>query len=339
MASVCQVQFVVADSSSKAVVDVDEETTVASDVSGEAETLATNLSDDEFVLDVSRTRFATAPGGFVQMSPSASFLTWPATPDFTPSLGPAVEPMQLPALELASAEMPGDEEFGQLLEQAQWELCAAHLQQWQMWNMPSCWDATAWEETPGDTSQSLLMGLSAMWPNSGEEAEQSPEGLGKAWADILDEDIPDVAASGTAGQRTTVMLKNMPNNQSRRMLLELLDREGFAAQYDFVYLPMDFKTKACLGYAFVNFLHPSIAERCVGVFEGFSNWPIPSKKVGSVGWSGPHQGLVAHIERYRNSPVMHEDVQDSFKPILFKDGRRMAFPPPTKKLKAPRLRD
>lgn len=327
---------------------------MASDVSGEAETFATNLSDDEFVLEVSRTRFATAPGGFAQMSfmpvvtstcvtgsprtSCASFLTWPATPDFTPSLGPAVEPMQLPVLELANAEMPSDEEFGQLLEQAQWEFCAAHLQQWQMWNMPSCWDATAWEETPGDTSQSLLTGLSAMWQNS-EDEEQPQEGVGKAWADVLDEDIPHVSAACTAGQRTTVMLKNMPNNQSRRMLLELLDREGFAAQYDFVYLPMDFKTKACLGYAFVNFLQPSIAERCVGVFEGFSNWPIPSKKVGSVGWSGPHQGLVAHIERYRNSPVMHEDVQDSFKPILFKDGRRMAFPPPTKKLKAPRLRD
>jgi len=74
------------------------------------------------------------------------------------------------------------------------------------------------------------------------------------------------------------------------------------------------------------------------VFEGFTRWPIPSQKVGGVGWSGPHQGLASHVERYRNSPVMHEDVADSFKPVLLKDGKRIAFPPPTKRLKAPRLR-
>ena len=28
-------------------------------------------------------------------------------------------------------------------------------------------------------------------------------------------------------------------------------------------------------------------------------------KVCRVTWSGPHQGLAAHVERYRNSPVMH----------------------------------
>lgn len=181
---------------------------------------------------------------------------------------------------------------------------------------------------------------------------------GKAWADILEDDIEDgechrkhgitqkilPAAKEFAtdpvmpGQRTTVMLRNMPNNQTRKMLLELLDQEGFAAQYDFVYLPMDFKTKASLGYAFVNFRTEAIANRCLETFEGFSRWAIPSRKVCGVGWSGPHQGLTAHVDRYRNSPVMHQDVPDSFRPILLKDGKRIAFPPPTKKLKAPRLR-
>ena len=45
----------------------------------------------------------------------------------------------------------------------------------------------------------------------------------------------------------TVMLRNLPNNYSRAMLLELLDSEGFAGQYDFFYLPMDFKSRASLG--------------------------------------------------------------------------------------------
>lgn len=54
-------------------------------------------------------------------------------------------------------------------------------------------------------------------------------------------------------------------------------------------------------------------------------------------WGGPHQGLEAHVERYRNSPVMHEDVPDTFKPVLFANGVRISFPLPTRKLRAPRL--
>jgi len=142
----------------------------------------------------------------------------------------------------------------------------------------------------------------------------------------------------TSGVRTTVMLRNMPNNQSRKMLLQILDREGFAGQIDFLYLPMDFATRASLGYAFVNFTTPSAAAAFMRTFDGFAQWSIPSRKVCGVSWSGPHQGLEAHVERYRNSPVMHEDVPDTFKPVLFANGVRIAFPPPTRKLRAPRLR-
>jgi len=140
-------------------------------------------------------------------------------------------------------------------------------------------------------------------------------------------------------QRTTVMMRNMPNNQTRKMLLELLNREGYAKQADFLYLPMDFKTKASLGYGFVNFLTPDIALRFMSQFEGFNKWAIPSRKVCGVSWSDPHQGLEAHVERYRNSPVMHEDVPDSFRPVLLEDGVRVPFPLPTKRIRPPRLRD
>jgi hypothetical protein len=138
--------------------------------------------------------------------------------------------------------------------------------------------------------------------------------------------------------KTTVMLRNMPNNQTRKMLLELLDREGFQAEFDFVYLPMDFKTRASLGYAFVNFTSAETANRAFSTFDGFTRWPIPSRKVCGVGWSGPHQGFEAHVDRYRNSPVMHEEVPDTFKPIILSMGVRVPFPPPSKKLRAPRIR-
>jgi len=134
------------------------------------------------------------------------------------------------------------------------------------------------------------------------------------------------------------MLRNMPNNQTRKMLIDLLDRQGFAGQYDFLYLPMDFATRASMGYAFVNFVSPASASHFMSCFDGFSKWSIPSRKVCGVSWSGPHQGLEAHIERYRNSPVMHVEVPDNFKPILLHHGARINFPPPTRKLRAPRIR-
>jgi len=138
--------------------------------------------------------------------------------------------------------------------------------------------------------------------------------------------------------RTTVMLRNVPNNYTRDMLLAMLDGEGFSGCYDFVYLPTDFNSGACLGYAFINMVEPPFVARFWRAFDGYSKWILPSRKVCRVSWCGPHQGLEAHIARYRNSPVMHESVPDSYKPVIFSQGWRVAFPGPTKSPRAPRVR-
>jgi hypothetical protein len=138
--------------------------------------------------------------------------------------------------------------------------------------------------------------------------------------------------------RTTVMIRNMPNNYTRDMLLELVDSRGFAGSYDFAYLPIDFQSQAGLGYAFLNFVSVADALRCFTDFEGFSNWKVPSEKVCTVTWSSPTQGLEAHIDRYRNSPVMHHSLTEDWKPILLQQGRRVPFPPPTKAIKIPKVR-
>jgi hypothetical protein len=152
------------------------------------------------------------------------------------------------------------------------------------------------------------------------------------------EQDPSAPCSHPDCSPTTVMLRNLPNNYSRDMLLDLIDSEGFSQMYDFIYLPVDFKTRASLGYAFVNMANFEVANRFRLTFDGYSNWILPSRKVCGVSWSTPHQGLESHIERYRNSPVMHEGVPDMYKPVLFKDGIRVEFPPPTKKIRAPRIR-
>lgn len=55
--------------------------------------------------------------------------------------------------------------------------------------------------------------------------------------------------------RTTLMVKNIPNKYTQRNLLDLIDA-SFAGVYDFFYLPIDFKNKCNLGYAFINFREP-----------------------------------------------------------------------------------
>jgi len=147
---------------------------------------------------------------------------------------------------------------------------------------------------------------------------------------------PPWRRGGTDG-KTTVMLRNIPNNYSRDMVLELLDDHGFAGSYNFVYLPFDFNRDANLGYAFVNLETSDAVDALWKTFDGFSDWSLPTVKVCQVCWSGPHQGLQAHVERYRNSPVMHKQVPDQYKPVVFKHGVRKPFPRPTKKIRAPQM--
>jgi len=154
-----------------------------------------------------------------------------------------------------------------------------------------------------------------------------------SWAD--DNPLPSEQESI---ERTTVMFRNVPNDYCRDALMEMLDHEGFAGQYNFIYLPVDFRSKSGFGYAFINLVNGAIAEEFKHKFNGFSGWAVPSHKVAEVTWSHPSQGLEVHVERYRNSPVMHEAVPDAFKPAMFENGNRILFPPPTKAIRMPRIR-
>lgn len=134
---------------------------------------------------------------------------------------------------------------------------------------------------------------------------------------------------------TTRMLRNLPNDYTRQDLLDLLDSK--TVQYDFIYLPIDWGKRANLGYAFVNLTCPAEAEKIDTVLNGFAGWDVASEKVCEVVWGKPdQQSLRKNVERFRNSPVMHPDVPDDFKPMLFTLGRRSVFPAPTKRLRPPR---
>merc|ERR1711972_734318 len=130
------------------------------------------------------------------------------------------------------------------------------------------------------------------------------------------------------------MLRNLPAQLTRESLLEVLSFMGFGGRVDFVYVPIDFRTLMGEGFAFVNLLTTSDAKSLMQALKGFSSWPVPSCKVMSTSWS-KLQGFAGHVARYRNSPLMHASVPDTYRPAIYQEGVQMPFPPPTKKIKPP----
>jgi len=130
-------------------------------------------------------------------------------------------------------------------------------------------------------------------------------------------------ASKGAGVYSTICFRNLPNNYSADMVLDLLNSNGFTGHYDFVYVPHDFKRLPSLvniGYFFVNFTDQDSAVCAWNVFDGFTNWSVNSTKVLKATWANETQGLKACVARYRNSPVMHKTIPTECKPLIFEKG-------------------
>jgi RNA recognition motif-containing protein len=189
------------------------------------------------------------------------------------------------------------------------------------------------------------------------ESASSPRSRGSSkgqlWADITEDEATSISTSApidvrklppkesavgakslkSEDTRTTLMLRNVPNDYNRDMFLDMLDDECLAGEYDFVYFPMDFHTGSGLGYAFVNFTSHEEALRAWQLLDNFSDWQVPSTKTCEVRWSTPVQGYKANVQRYRNSPMMHHQVPDVYKPVVFSNGLRAEYPAPKKPIK------
>ncbi|CAK9079291.1 unnamed protein product [Durusdinium trenchii] len=136
--------------------------------------------------------------------------------------------------------------------------------------------------------------------------------------------------------RTTVMLKNLPECFTRARLLYLLCKEGFSGTFNFLYVPLCFREKNSLCYAFINFVEQKSLERFWQRFDGLRDWSVPCSNVGEVCLCERHQGLDSIIQYYRNNSVMHPSVPDECKPILLRGTQRIPFPSPVKKIKMPK---
>uniref|UniRef100_A0A803ND93 Mei2-like C-terminal RNA recognition motif domain-containing protein n=1 Tax=Chenopodium quinoa TaxID=63459 RepID=A0A803ND93_CHEQI len=113
--------------------------------------------------------------------------------------------------------------------------------------------------------------------------------------------------------RTTLMIKNIPNKYTSKMLLATID-EQHRGKYDFIYLPIDFKNKCNMGYAFINMIDPIQIVGFHQTFEGRKWEKFNSEKVASLAYARI-QGKGALIAHFQNSSLMNEDKR--CRPILF----------------------
>ena len=113
--------------------------------------------------------------------------------------------------------------------------------------------------------------------------------------------------------RTTVMIRNIPNKYTQRMLLAEVDCH-LKGRYDFFYLPIDFKNKCNVGYAFINVTDAVEILTLHRQFNGKKWSHFNSGKICEITYARI-QGKTALAAHFRNSSLM--TVDESCQPKLF----------------------
>jgi len=132
--------------------------------------------------------------------------------------------------------------------------------------------------------------------------------------------------------RTSLMVRNIPNKYTQKMLLGEFAEAGHGSdKMDFFYLPIDFKNRCNRGYAFVNF----VDCRDIAAFHRQYNgkqWKVfNSDKICDITYARI-QGKAAMLKRFQNSALMEKE--DDYRPVVFVSsgpdkGKREDFPAPT----------
>jgi len=118
------------------------------------------------------------------------------------------------------------------------------------------------------------------------------------------------------GNTTTVMMRNLPNKYTQRLLLADINEAGFIGTFDFLYLPIDTETNANKGYAFINFSEPGFAWMFKQAYEGRRMPRFNSDKVVSV-FVATLQGFDANYAHYAHSRVNRGDP--SCRPLFLRE--------------------
>ena len=108
--------------------------------------------------------------------------------------------------------------------------------------------------------------------------------------------------------RTTIMIKNIPNKFTREKLLELIDK-NFKGTYDLFILPKDGNKNRNFGYSFINFISSYSIPYFYSVFNGKKWIDTNSQKVCEITYS-KYQGRNELISHYPNKIIFFNDDID-----------------------------
>lgn len=131
---------------------------------------------------------------------------------------------------------------------------------------------------------------------------------------------------------TTVMLRNIPNKYTQKMLIDQLHKTGFQGQIDYLYLPIDFSNRCNCGYCFINFRMPAARQQFTQKFDGIQvQQCLPgfnSYKVCNV-TRAKWQGREENVRRLRSGPELMAQLSlhPEWLPLLLDDmGNEEEFP-------------
>eukprot|EP00529_Nitzschia_sp_RCC80_P017841 CAMPEP_0113470216 /NCGR_PEP_ID=MMETSP0014_2-20120614/16322_1 /TAXON_ID=2857 /ORGANISM="Nitzschia sp." /LENGTH=856 /DNA_ID=CAMNT_0000362761 /DNA_START=990 /DNA_END=3556 /DNA_ORIENTATION=- /assembly_acc=CAM_ASM_000159 len=114
--------------------------------------------------------------------------------------------------------------------------------------------------------------------------------------------------------RTSLMVRNIPNKYTQQMLLSEFTENGHGpGTIDFFYLPIDFKNRCNRGYAFINFVDYRDILMFHRQYYGKHWRTFNSDKICDITYARI-QGKAAMLKRFENSALMEKD--DEYKPLV-----------------------
>ncbi|CAN6183080.1 unnamed protein product [Urochloa humidicola] len=189
---------------------------------------------------------------------------------------------------------------------------------------------------PGAGSQAVA---AAPRRRRGERAPRRPRRAAAGGGERRSDPKPRRVFDPSSGNsNTSLMIRNIPNDFRRTRLMHIIDQHcsienkkitfgGVRSEYDFLYLPMDFRTGANKGYAFVNLTTPEAARRLHKYLHGH-RWKVNgSGKTCEVDLADV-EGLDSLVKNFSSSRFDCGD--EEFLPVWFeppRDGARTTTTP------------
>lgn len=131
-------------------------------------------------------------------------------------------------------------------------------------------------------------------------------------------------------EMTTVIVRNVAQRYTQRMLVQLFDHHGFDRCYDFVHLHVNLQNRAQhLGICIVNFVKAKYAKEFMEAFNGFQ---IPNSKTkggrGLIVVPGKVQGYEANVRQWFVQSHQEGYVAPEYQPLIFdpNSGKELRFP-------------